>query len=88
MTSPSRAPSQQQLIRPRHVVTAVLVAHDGARWLPTTLNAVKNSHRPVQRFVAIDTGSVDDTREMLERSVGASSVLTAPRGAGFATAAH
>ena len=25
---------------PRHVVTAVLVAHDGARWLPRTLDAL------------------------------------------------
>lgn len=87
MTSPSRASRQHQLIRPRHVVTAVLIAHDGARWLPTTLNAVKSSRRPVQRFVAVDTGSVDDTRDLLERSVGASSVISAPRSAGFAAAA-
>ena len=74
------------LVRPRHVVTAVLVAHDGARWLPTTLHAVKTQRRPVQRFVAVDTGSVDDTRALLERAVGAAAVLRAPRDTGFGAA--
>jgi len=76
------------LVRPRHVVTAVLVAHDGARWLPATLHAIKTQRRPVQRFVAVDTGSRDETRELLERAAGASSVLDAPRRSGFGAAAQ
>ena len=36
----------------------------------------------MQRFVAVDTGSHDDTRELLERAVGAP-VLKANREAGF-----
>ena len=79
----SSAIRNDRLVRPRHVVTAVLVAHDGVRWLPATLNAVKSQRRPVQRFVAVDTGSHDDTRELLERAVGAPSVLKANRQAGF-----
>src|SRR5450631_1377963 len=75
------------LVRPRHVVTAVLVAHDGARWLPITLHAVKTQRRPVQRFVAVDTGSHDGTRQLLERAVGAPSVIDAPRDTGFGAAA-
>ncbi len=82
----SSAIRHDHLVRPRHVVTAVLVAHDGARWLPTTLHAVKTQRRPVQRFVAVDTGSHDGTRELLERAVGASSVLDAPREMGFGAA--
>ena len=82
----SSAIRHDHLVRPRHVVTAVLVAHDGARWLPTTLHAVKTQRRPVQRFVAVDTGSHDGTRELLERAVGASSVLDAPRDMGFGAA--
>ena len=82
----SSAIRHDHLVRPRHVVTAVLVAHDGARWLPTTLHAVKTQRRPVQRFVAVDTGSRDGTRELLERAVGASSVLDAPREMGFGAA--
>ncbi|ABK52234.1 glycosyl transferase, family 2 [Acidothermus cellulolyticus 11B] len=76
------------LPHPRHVVTAILVAHDGGRWLPTTLQAVKMQRRPVQRFVAVDTGSRDDTRQLLEESVGAASVLSAPRTVGFGDAVH
>jgi hypothetical protein len=45
---------------PRHVVTAVLVAHDGARWLPTVLAGLLGQERPVQQVVAADTGSADD----------------------------
>ncbi len=74
------------LVRPRHVVTAVLVAHDGAHWLPETLHAVKTQRRPVQRFVAIDTGSRDDTRLLLEEGVGEASVLEVPRDTGFGVA--
>jgi GT2 family glycosyltransferase len=84
----SSANRNDHLVRPRHVVTAVLVAHDGARWLPTTLHAVKTQRRPVQRFVAVDTDSHDDSRELLERAVGASSVLHAPREAGFGAAVN
>src|SRR5450755_3978621 len=82
----SSAIRHDHLVRPRHVVTAVLVAHDGARWLPTTLHAVKTQRRPVQRFVAIDTGSRDDTRHQLEQAVGEASVLDAPRDTGFGAA--
>src|SRR5450432_419257 len=82
----SSAIRTDRLVRPRHVVTAVLVAHDGARWLPTTLHAVKTQRRPVQRFVAVDTGSHDDTRQLLERAVGAASVLDAARDTGFGAA--
>ncbi|MGH8890786.1 MAG: glycosyltransferase [Acidothermaceae bacterium] len=83
MTSVTR---HDHLVRPRHVVTAVLVAHDGARWLPATLHAIKTQRRPVQRFVAVDTGSRDETRELLERAAGATSVLAAPRNSGFGAA--
>ena len=85
MTSSAIRPDH--LVRPRHVVTAVLVAHDGARWLPITLHAVKTQRRPVQRFVAVDTGSHDGTRQLLERAVGAPSVIDAPRDTGFGAAA-
>jgi GT2 family glycosyltransferase len=66
----------------------VLVAHDGARWLPATLHAVKTQRRPVQRFVAVDTGSNDDTVDLLGRAVGSSSVLNASRSTGFGAAVH
>ena len=44
---------------PQHVVTAVIVAHDGAAWLPHVITALLGQTRPVQRVVAVDTGSRD-----------------------------
>ena len=40
-------------------VTAVLVAHDGAAWLPQTLAALAGSTRTPSRVVCVDTGSTD-----------------------------
>ena len=43
----------------RHVVTAVVVAHDAARLLPGLIHAVREQTHPVQRVVGADTGSQD-----------------------------
>ncbi len=49
-------------------VTAVLVAFDAARWLPATLAALAGlQHRPA-RLIAIDNGSSDTTRLLLDRA--------------------
>ena len=40
----------------RHVVTAVLVAHDGARWLPSPPPGCGPRPGRRERFVAVDTG--------------------------------
>ncbi|HMG63459.1 MAG TPA: glycosyltransferase family A protein, partial [Streptosporangiaceae bacterium] len=50
---------------PQHVVTAVIVAHDGATWLPHVLDALLEQTRPVQRVVAVDTGSRDRSGAVL-----------------------
>ncbi|GAA4235798.1 glycosyltransferase [Actinomadura meridiana] len=70
----------------RHVVTAVLVAHDGARWLPETLKALLTQARPVQRLVVVDTGSQDRGPAVLAEVVGADKVLTLPRTTGYGEA--
>jgi GT2 family glycosyltransferase len=67
----------------RHQVTAVLVAHQGARWLPYTLAALERLTRPPQRTYAVDTGSTDGSRELLVEDYGEASVLSAPVGTGF-----
>ncbi|MFF5129795.1 glycosyltransferase [Streptomyces syringium] len=71
---------------PRHVVTAVLVAHDGARWLPDALAGLLGQERPVQNAVAADTGSGDDSARLLTDALGADRVLHLARRAGFGTA--
>ena len=49
----------------QHVVTAVIVAHDGAAWLPRVIQSLLDQTRPVQRVVAVDTGSRDRSGSVL-----------------------
>ncbi|HEX4978366.1 MAG TPA: glycosyltransferase family 2 protein [Nocardioides sp.] len=46
-------------------VTALLVSHDGARWLPAVLDAVAAQTRAPSRLVAVDTGSTDGSAELV-----------------------
>ncbi|WP_119728683.1 glycosyltransferase family 2 protein [Thermomonospora amylolytica] len=70
----------------RHVVTAVLVAHQGARWLPETLKALLTQTRPVQRLVAVDTGSTDRGPAVLTEVAGEGNLLRLPPGTGYGDA--
>ncbi|THA34126.1 glycosyltransferase family 2 protein [Streptomyces sp. A1547] len=71
---------------PRHVVTAVLVAHDGARWLPRTLAGLLGQERPAQSHVAADTGSADESARLLGEAFGEDRVLHLARRTGFGAA--
>ncbi|MGW1895299.1 glycosyltransferase [Streptomyces sp. NPDC002004] len=71
---------------PRHVVTAVLVSHDGARWLPDALAGLLGQERPVQNAVAADTGSADDSARLITEALGDSQVLHLARRTGFGAA--
>ncbi|WP_329457566.1 glycosyltransferase [Streptomyces sp. NBC_01497] len=71
---------------PRHVVTAVVVSHDGARWLPDTLAGLAAQERPVQNAVAADTGSADSSAQLLTDAFGDERVLHLARRSGFGTA--
>ncbi|WP_418957392.1 glycosyltransferase family 2 protein [Streptomyces tritici] len=71
---------------PRHVVTAVLVSHDGARWLPDVLAGLLAQERPVQNVIAADTGSADECARLLAESLGDDRVLHLARRTGFGAA--
>ncbi|WP_330239042.1 glycosyltransferase family 2 protein [Streptomyces sp. NBC_00525] len=71
---------------PRHVVTAVLVSHDGARWLPDALAGLLGQERPVQSVIAADTGSADDSAHLVTEALGADRVLHLARRTSFGTA--
>ncbi|MFF1833909.1 glycosyltransferase [Streptomyces sp. NPDC058231] len=71
---------------PRHVVTAVLVSHDGARWLPSVLGGLLGQERPVQQVIAADTGSADDSARLVTEAIGAERVLHLARRTSFGTA--
>ncbi|MEV6817398.1 glycosyltransferase family 2 protein [Nocardiopsis dassonvillei] len=70
----------------RHVVTAVIVSHDGARWLPETMQALRGQSWPVQRAVAADTGSTDDSAQLLARFLPADAVVELPADTGYGDA--
>ncbi|MFH8574120.1 glycosyltransferase [Streptomyces sp. NPDC017993] len=71
---------------PRHVVTAVIVSHDGARWLPDALAGLLGQERPVQNAVGADTGSADESARLLADAIGDERVLHLARRSGFGTA--
>ncbi|MER8015412.1 glycosyltransferase [Streptomyces griseoluteus] len=71
---------------PRHVVTAVLVTHDGARWLPDALAGLLSQERPVQYAVAADTGSADDSARLVTETLGDEAVVHLARRTGFGQA--
>jgi GT2 family glycosyltransferase len=71
---------------PQHVVTAVVVAHDGAAWLPHVIEALLGQTRPVQRVVAVDTGSRDRSGAVLASQLGQAVVFGMERGTGYAAA--
>ncbi|MFJ2193431.1 glycosyltransferase [Kitasatospora sp. NPDC087861] len=80
---------------PRHLVTAVIVSHDGARWLPQALAGLLGQDRQVQRVLAVDTGSTDNSPQLLADALAdfgladgmpESGPLILGRRAGFGTA--
>jgi GT2 family glycosyltransferase len=71
---------------PQHVVTAVIVAHDGAAWLPHAISALLGQTRPVQRVVAVDTGSRDRSGAILAGQLGQAVVFGMERNTGYSAA--
>jgi GT2 family glycosyltransferase len=71
---------------PQHVVTAVIVAHDGAVWLPHVIDSLLEQTRPVQRVVAVDTGSRDRSGAILAGKLGQAVVFGMDRGTGYGAA--
>ncbi|NEE04105.1 glycosyltransferase family 2 protein [Phytoactinopolyspora halotolerans] len=69
-----------------HDVTAVLVAHNGSRWLPRVLEGLAGLTHTPDRLIAVDTGSRDDTGQLLTAALGAPAVVSAPRSLGYGAA--
>lgn len=49
-------------------VSAILVSHNGARWLPEVVAALSSQVRPPDYLFAVDTGSQDGSVELLRNS--------------------
>lgn len=78
--------SQDQSLRSPHHVTAILVAHDGATWLPEVVASLSKQKRAVDQLIAIDTGSQDGSASLM-RNAGIQ-VIDMPRETGFGAAVN
>ncbi len=67
-----------------HHVTAILVVHDGAMWLPEVVASLASQTRPIDYTLAVDTHSADSSSKLLRNARVAS--LTLPRETGFGEA--
>ncbi len=65
-------------------VTAIVVAHDGATWLTEGIAALYSQSRPIDRIIAVDTGSLDNSAKLLSNA--GIKVLSADRSTGFGDA--
>ena len=70
----------------RHVVTLVVVAHDGARLLPGLVSAVREQTHPVSRAVGVDTGSQDRSGAALTELLGPDAVFGMDADTGYGAA--
>ncbi|MEY3710252.1 MAG: hypothetical protein RLZZ99_73 [Actinomycetota bacterium] len=71
-------------LKARHHVTAILVAHDGATWLPEVVASLTKQKLEIDQIIAVDTGSKDDSIKLL-RNAGITTIA-APRDTGFGAA--
>ncbi|MGI8701821.1 MAG: glycosyltransferase [Nocardioidaceae bacterium] len=79
MTQSPRGPAQARVV-------AVVVAHDGARWLPRLLDALRTSTRSPDLVVGVDTGSRDGSAALLAESPLVDVVHETDRDRGFGAA--
>ena len=71
-------------LRSRHHVTAILVSHDGATWLPEVVASLTKQRHEIDQLIAVDTGSLDDSPRLLKNA--GIPTIDAPRDTGFGAA--
>lgn len=69
-------------------VGAVLVTHNGGRWLPQVLRSFGDMDHVPTAWRVVDVSSTDDGAEMVRSTFGAERVTYAPSGTGFSQAVH
>ncbi len=68
----------------KQFVTAIIVSHDGALWLPEVVASLAKQRRAIDQVIAIDTGSQDSSVKLL-KSAGITTLVT-DRDKGFGAA--
>ena len=83
--SPPRGPGVARAALRPVTVTGVLVVHDGAAWLKECLDALVLQTRTPDRLVIVDTGSTDNSLEIVaghdrvRQAIGDFPLIGAPR---------
>ncbi|HET9079084.1 MAG TPA: glycosyltransferase [Trebonia sp.] len=72
--------------QPRAAVTAIIVAHDGARILPALVKGLQSQTHPVDQTIAVDTASQDRSGAVLAELIGQDAVLGMSAATGFGEA--
>ena len=67
-----------------YFVTAVLVSHDGAEWLPEVIAALFAQSRQIDRIIAVDNGSIDGSDKLISNA--GITLIKSDREAGFGDA--
>ncbi|MFN8189364.1 MAG: glycosyltransferase family 2 protein [Nocardioidaceae bacterium] len=67
-------------------VAALLVSHGGAAWLPAVLEGIAAQTVPVDVRVAVDTGSKDESPQLITDAWGQDALHTAPRSTSYGEA--
>ncbi len=68
----------------RHIVSAIIVTHDGQTWLPETVAALASQTRPYDQILAVDTDSHDASVRLLKSA--RIPIINAQRDCGFGEA--
>ncbi|MGL5865453.1 MAG: glycosyltransferase family 2 protein, partial [Dermatophilaceae bacterium] len=71
---------------PPPVVVALVVSHNGARWLPQVVTGIEAQHRKPDRVLVVDTGSTDNSREITTAAWGGPALIELPSSASFPVA--
>ncbi len=66
-------------------VTALLISHNGARWLPAVLAGLEQSTVLPHEIVSVDTGSVDQSPALVREALGLEPIVLPPE-TGFGAA--
>lgn len=69
-----------------HHVTAVMVVHDGQAWLPRLRSALDSAQRRPDHLLAVDTGSRDNSADLLSSGGWVDQIVTVDRSPGFGAA--
>lgn len=79
-------PTEHHWLNNPPTVGAIVVAHNGARWLPKVLGSFANMFHAPSAWRAVDVGSTDGGAELLRDAFGADRISYAPSGTGFGEA--